>query len=64
MPLVMKMNIRKNFDIYFELVEVVRSQANVTYSMSDVLFLIICGMISGCNDLEVIVEFFEEKLDF
>ena len=62
--LVMKMSIRENFDIYFELVEDVRSQAHITYRLSDVLFLIICGMISGCNDLEVIVEFGEERLDF
>ena len=60
----MKMNIRENFDIYFELVKDVRSQAHITYRLSDVLFLIICGMISGCKDLEVIVEFGEEKLDF
>ena len=58
------MNIRENFDIYFELVKDVRSQAHITYRLSDVLFLIICGMISGCKDLEVIVEFGEEKLDF
>ena len=61
---VMEMSIRENFDIYFELVEDVRSQAHITYRLSDVLFLIICGMISGCNDLEVIVEFGEERLDF
>ena len=58
------MSIRKNFDIYFELVEDVRSQAHITYKLSDVLFLLICGMISGCNDLEVIIEFGEERLDF
>ena len=58
------MSIRENFEIYFELVEDERSQAHITYRLSDVLFLIICGMISGCNDLEVIVEFGEERLDF
>ena len=58
------MSIRENFDIYFELVEDVRSQADITYRLSDVLFLIICRIISGCNDLEIIVEFGEERLDF
>ena len=58
------MSIRKNFDIYFELVEDTRSKAHITYKLSDVLFLIICGMICGCNDLEVIVEFGEERIDF
>ena len=64
MLLVRKMSIRENFDIYFELVEDVRSQADITYRLSDVLFLIICRIISGCNDLEIIVEFGEERLDF
>ena len=62
--LVIKMSIRKNFNIYFELIEDTRSQAHITYKLSDVLFLIICGMICGCNDLEVIVEFGEERIDF
>ena len=58
----MKMNIIENFDIYFELVKDVRSQAHIRYRLLDVLFLIICGMISGCKDLEAIIEFGEEKL--
>src|SRR5690625_4234502 len=62
--MVMKMDIKKNLDIYFELVEDVRSQAHITYKLSDVLFLIVCGMIAGCNNLEVIIEFGEEKIEF
>ena len=62
--LVIKMSIRKNFDIYFELIEDTRSKAHITYKLSDILFLITCGMICGCNDLEVIVEFGEERIDF
>lgn len=58
------MDIKKNLDIYFELVEDVRSQAHITYKLSDVLFLIVCGMIAGCNNLEVIIEFGEEKIEF
>lgn len=58
------MDIKKNLDMYFELVEDVRSQAHITYKLSDVLFLIVCGMIAGCNNLEVIIEFGEEKIEF
>lgn len=58
------MDIKGNLDIYFELVEDIRSQAHITYKLSDVLFLIVCGIISGCNDLEVIIEFGEERIEF
>lgn len=61
--LVIKMSIRKNFNIYFELIEDTRSKAHITYKLSDILFLITCGMICGCNDLEI-VEFGEERIDF
>lgn len=55
------MEIRESLDIYFELVEDVRSKAHITYKLSDVTFMILCGMLAGCNDLEVIIEFAEEK---
>lgn len=58
------MDIKGNLDIYFELVDDVRSQAHITYKLSDILFLIVCGMIAGCNDLEIIIEFGEEKIEF
>ncbi len=58
------MDIRKNLDIYFEIVEDTRSKAHITYKLSNVLFLIICGMLAGCKDLEIIVEFGEERIEF
>lgn len=58
------MDIRESFDIYFELVEDSRSQAHITYKMSDILFIIVTGMLCSCTDLEMIVEFAEEKIDF
>lgn len=58
------MDIKGKLDIYFELVDDIRSQAHITYRLTDILFLIVCGMISGCNDLEIIVEFGEEKIEF
>lgn len=58
------MNIRKNFDIYFELVEDPRSKAHITYKLSDILFMLVTGMLCSCTDLEMIIEFAEEKIDF
>ena len=37
------MNIKESFDIYFELVEDPRSQAHITYQLSDILFSLIVG---------------------
>ena len=48
------MNIKESFDIYFELVEDPRSQAHITYQLSDILFLLIVGMLCNCTDLEMI----------
>ena len=35
------MDIKKCFDIYFDLVEDPRSQAHITYQLSDILFLLV-----------------------
>ena len=61
---VIKMDIRENLDIYFELVEDPRSQAHITYKLSDILFMLVTGMLCSCTDLELLIEFAEEKLDF
>ena len=58
------MNIKESFEIYFDLVEDPRSQAHITYQLSDILFLIIVGMLCNCTDLEMIIEFAEEKEEF
>lgn len=58
------MSIRESFDIYFDLVEDLRSQAHITYRLSDILFLLITGMLCSCTDLEMIIEFAEEKEEF
>lgn len=58
------MDIRESFDIYFELIEDPRSQAHITYRLSDILFMLVTGMLCSCTDLEMIIEFAEEKLDF
>lgn len=58
------MDIRESFDIYFNLVEDPRSQAHITYKMSDILFMVMIGMLCSCTDLETIIEFAEEKEEF
>lgn len=58
------MNIKESFDIYFDLVEDPRSQVHITYQLSDILFLLIIGMLCNCTDLEMIIEFAEEKEEF
>lgn len=60
----MKINIKESLDIYFELVEDTRSQAHITYKMSDILFMLVIGMLCSCTDLDMIIEFAEEKIDF
>ena len=59
-----KVNVRESFDIYFELVEDPRSQAHITYRLSDILFILVTGMLCSCTDLEMIIEFAEEKEKF
>ena len=58
------MQVKENLEIYFSLIEDVRNQSYIKYKLSDILFLLLCGMLSGCNELEIIIEFGEEKLDF
>ena len=58
------MNIKESFEIYFDLVEDPRSQSHITYQLSDILFLLIVGMLCNCIDLEMIIEFAEEKEEF
>ena len=58
------MNIKKRLDIFFELVDDTRSQSHITYKLSDILFMLVWGMISGCTDLEMIIEFSEERINF
>lgn len=58
------MDIRESLDIYFEIVEDTRSQAHITYKLSDILFMLVTGMLCSCTDLEMLIEFAEEKIEF
>ena len=58
------MNIREKLDIYFSLVEDPRNQSYVKYKLSDLLFLTLCGVICGFNEIAAIIEFGEEREEF
>ena len=59
----MKMNFFEKCDIYFDLVEDPRQQKSITYKLSDILFMVICGILCGCENLEDIVEILEYKIN-
>ena len=58
------MKIMERLDVYFGLVEDKRKTAYVTYELKDILFMIICGVLSGCKEIEQIVYLSEERVDF
>ena len=58
------MDIKERLDVYFELVTDTRNQAHIVYKLSDILFLLVCGMLCGCEDLEELLEVAEEKTHF
>ena len=58
------MEIRESLEIYFSLIEDTRKVSHITYKLSDILFLLICSTLCGCNDIEMILDFAEERMDF
>jgi predicted transposase YbfD/YdcC len=58
------MEIKESLDIYFSLVDDTRNQSYITYKLSDILFLLVCGMICGCKELQEIIELGEERIEF
>ncbi len=58
------MEIRENLDVYFSLVDDVRNKSYITYKLSDILFLLVCGMLCSCRDLQEIIELGEERKEF
>ena len=58
------MEIREKLNIYFELVGDSRHRSYITYKMSDILFMLICGTLCGLVDAGEIIEFVEEREGF
>ncbi len=49
-------NLFNKCEIYFSLVEDYRNESYITYPLSFILFMVMCGIICGCKDLEEMVE--------
>ena len=58
------MNIKEQCDIYFGIIKDTRKYANVTYELNDVLFMVTVGILCNCKNIEVVVQFSEEKIEF
>ena len=56
-------NLFNKCEIYFSLVEDYRDERYTTYSLSHILFMVMCGIICGCKDLEEMVEVLENKIE-
>ena len=53
----------KKCEIYFSLIEDPRNQSYITYPLSYIIFMVMCGIICGCKDLEEMVEVLENKIE-
>ena len=49
-------NLFSKCEIYFSLVEDYRNPSYITYPLSYIIFMVMCGIICGCKHLEEIVE--------
>ena len=56
-------NLYNKCEIYFSLVEDYRDARYTTYSLSYILFMVMCGIICGCKDLEEMVKVLENKIE-
>ena len=53
----------KKCEIYFSLIEDPRNQSYITYPLSYIIFMVMCGIICGCKDLEEMIEVLENKIE-
>jgi len=58
------MDLMERMSVYFWLVEDTRNPSYTEYRLSDILFLLICGILCGCENAEAIIEFGEEREEF
>lgn len=56
-------NLFNKCEIYFSLVEDYRNESYITYPLSYIIFMVMCGIICGCRDLEEMVEVLENKIE-
>lgn len=55
-------NLFNKCEVYFSIVEDYRNKSYIKYKLTDILFLVMCGIICGCKDLQEMVEVLENKL--
>ena len=53
----------KKCEIYFSLIEDPRNQSYITYPLSYIIFMVMCGIICGCKNLEEMIEVLENKIE-
>ncbi len=56
-------NLFNKCEIYLSLVEDYRNPSYITYPLSYIIFMVMCGIICGCKNLEEIVEVLENKIE-
>jgi len=58
------MDLMERMSTYFWLVEDTRNKSYIKYKLSDILFLLVCGIVCGCENAEAIIQFGEEREEF
>lgn len=56
-------NLYNRCEVYFSVVEDSRDERYITYPITHILFMVMCGIICGCKDLEEMVEVLENKIE-
>ena len=54
----------ESMEIYFELVPDKRRKSHITYKLSEILFVLVCGMLCGLSGYEEIADMAEMRWDF
>lgn len=57
------MNFVDKIDVYVGLIEDTRKKEYIKYSMNDIVFMIVCGMICGSKNIQEMVEILEYKIE-
>ena len=56
-------NLFNQCEIYFSLIEDPRDERYIEYPLAYIIFMVMCGIICGCKDLEEMVEVLENKIE-
>jgi len=58
------MKTKEKMETYFELVPDFRRKTHITYKLSDILFIFVCGLLCGLTSYEAISDLAEMRWDF